>query len=171
MVWLQSLHSVGVVTISFHIFCYALSGLFSLPAFFSSIGLQPVCCMYYSLLTSILHMILHGFLFVFCVLFPFFVLILHGVCVVGIMGFVRWGVLFCCLCTTTPLYIPYGPYNVYSYLFFCHVLYACFFFHIYPWFFLLFQLCMFCPCLDENFWGVCAYASYAAIYVFGNMHA
>ena len=28
-------------------------------------------------------------------------------------------------------------------------------------------VCVF-PCLDENFWGVYAYA---AIYVFGNMHA
>ena len=35
---------------------------------------------------------------------------------------------------------------------------------------LLLQFCVFYPCLDENFWGVYAYASYAAIYGFGNMH-
>ena len=39
--------------------------------FFSSIGLQPVCCMYYGLLASILLVVLHGLLFVFCVLFLF----------------------------------------------------------------------------------------------------
>ena len=39
--------------------------------FFSSVGLHPVCYMFYSFLTSILHIILHGLLFVFCVLFLF----------------------------------------------------------------------------------------------------
>ena len=42
---------------------------------------------------SILHMILHGLMFGY-----FLFLILHGVCVVGIMGYLL--VIFC-LCTTT----------------------------------------------------------------------
>ena len=82
---------------------------------FFSIGLHPVCCMYYGFLPSILHIILHGFPFVFCFLFLF--LLLHGVYIVGIMGFVWWGVLFCCICTTTSLSIPCSPYNVYSSIF------------------------------------------------------
>ena len=85
---MQSLHSVGVVTISFITSCYALSCL------------VPSIC-----------------IIAWFFAFLFFFLILHGVCVVGIMGFVWWGVLFFCLCTTTFLCIPYGPYNVYSYLF------------------------------------------------------
>ena len=32
------------------------------------------------------------------------------------------------------------------------------------------SLCVFYPCLDENFWGVYAYALYAAMYEFRNMH-
>ena len=139
---MQSLHSVGVVTISFITSCYALSCL-----------VPSICNITW---------------FLFAFLFFFFILL--GVCVVGIMGFVWWGVLFYCLCTTTFLCIPYGPYNVYSYLFsvmFCMPISS---FTYAPSFF-FFSSCVFCPCLDENFWGVCAYASYAAIYVFGNMHA
>ena len=40
-----------------------------------------------------------------------------------------------------------------------------------PLFLLFLPLCVFFPHLDENFWGVCAYASYAAMYEFRNMHA
>ena len=69
---------------------------------------------------------------------------------------------FCVFPMVLIMYIP---------TFFCHVLYAYFFFHICPQFFLLFELCVFVHAWMKTFGGVCAYASYAAIYVFGNMHA
>ena len=73
------------------------------------VGLHPVCCMYYSFLTPILHIILHGLLFVFCVLLLFFFFDISWCIYNGDYGFYLVGVLFCCLCTTTSLYIPYGP--------------------------------------------------------------
>ena len=75
MVCLQSLHSVGVVTITFpsvFFFCYALVCL--VPFF-----LFVVC---FLALLILLHVILHGFI----LLFISFLLILHGVCVMGAMG-------------------------------------------------------------------------------------
>ena len=88
MVCLQSLHSVGVVTISFHIFLICPFRFVFFALIFSAVGLHPVFCMYPSFLTSILHMILHGLLFVFCVLF---LLIFHGVYIIRIMGFIFVG--------------------------------------------------------------------------------
>ena len=99
-----------------------------------------------------------------CFVFFFFFLILHGVYVVGIMGFIWWGVLFCCLCTTTSLYIPYGPFNVYSYIF-CYVLCAYFFIHMSPLVFLLVHLYVFCSHLDENFWGVHMHMHHMQLYM------
>ena len=52
-------------------FYYALSGCFLWLSFFF-VGLHPVCCMYCSFLTSILHTLLHGLPFVFCFLFLFY---------------------------------------------------------------------------------------------------
>ena len=98
--------------------------------FFSSLGLHPVCCMYYSFLTSILHILLLGLLFVFCVLFLFLVITWCICC--GDYGIYLVGVLFCCLCTTTSLFVPYGHFHVYSCIFFLMFLCACFFIHMSP---------------------------------------
>ena len=62
---------------------------------------------------SFLHIILHGLVFSY-----FLFLILHGACVVGIMGYLLVGVLFFYLCTTTYVCISYDPYNMYPYIFF-----------------------------------------------------
>ena len=147
-------------------FTYALSGLFLWLHFF--IGLHPVCCMYYDF-SSILHIILHGLPFGFCFLFLFF-LLLYGVYFVGIMGFVWWEVLFCCICTTTSLSIPCSPYNVYSSIFFLSCFVCLFLLSHMPLVLFFLSLCVFYPCLDENFWGVYAYALYAAMDEFRNMH-
>ena len=82
----------------------------------------------------LLFVILHGF-FV-----PFFGI---GVCVVGIMGFVWWG-------SYSTVYVP-PPLCVFPLVlmmciptfFFCHVLYAYFFFHMYPSFFSSFPVVYF----------------------------
>ena len=131
-------------------------------------GLHPVCCMYYGF-PSIFHIILHGLPFVFC--FPFSFLFLHGVYIVGIMGFVWWEVLFYCICTTTSLSIPCSPYNVYSSFFFLSCFVCLFLLSHMPLVLFFLSLCVFYPCMDGNFWGVYAYASYAAMYEFRNMHA
>ena len=111
MVCLQSLHSVGVVTISFHIFHICPSGLFSLAFIFFC---WSASCLLYVLWISSIYFAYNITWFALCILFPFSFLLLHGVYIVGIMGFVWWGVLFCCICTTTSLSIPCSPYNVYS---------------------------------------------------------
>ena len=134
MVCLQSLHSVGVVTISFHIFhiCPLRFVFFGFIFYCSASCLLYVLWLFFYFTYNITWVAL-------CILFPFSFLLLHGVYVVGIMGFVWWEVLFFCVCTTTSLSIPCIPYNVYSSIFFlsCFVclfllLYAYFFFHICP---------------------------------------
>ena len=84
MVWLQSLHSVGVVTIGF---------FHPMPYF--------VWCL--------LLIIIHGF----CLYFSFFFLILHGVCVVGIMGYALVGGLI--------LLFMYHHHFVYSLWSLCYI--------------------------------------------------
>ena len=42
----------------------------------------------------------------------------------GLWVMLWWGVLFCCLCTTTFLCIPYGPYTAYSFIFFYFFLFC-----------------------------------------------
>ena len=83
----------------------------------------------------LLIIILHGF----CLHFSFFLFDItwymycqdYGLCY-------WWGVLFCCLCTTTFLCVPYGPYAAYSFIFFLFcVLCTHFFIHLYPYVFLL----------------------------------
>ena len=74
-----------------------------------------------------------------------------------------WGVLFCCICTTTYVYFPvvlmsYIPFLIF-FLFlllviFCVPFASC----ISSPGFACSYLCDFLPQLDENFWGVCAYA-------------
>ena len=56
-------------------------------------------------------------------------LILHGVCIMGTMGYILVGVLFLCLCTTTCLCISCCPYGMYSCIFFFTFLlcFVCFF--------------------------------------------
>ena len=138
MVCLQSLHSVGVVTISFHIFhIYPIRFVFFGFLFFY----WSASCLLYVLWISSIYFAYNITWFALCILFPFSFLLLHGVYIVGIMGFVWWGVLFCCICTTTSLSISCSPYNVYSSIFFCLVLYAYFFFHISPYF-CFFSLCV-----------------------------
>ena len=95
----------------------------------------------------------------FCLLFFLFVITWcmycwdYGLCY-------WWGVLFCCLCTTTFLCIPYGPYATYSFIFFLFcVLCTHFFVPLYPYVFLL-TICVFFSCLDENFWGVWVHVYY-----------
>ena len=57
----------------------------------------------------------------------FLFLFLHGVYVVGIMGyFLVGGVFFFCLCTTTYVCISYDPYNVYPFTFFIFSLHVIF---------------------------------------------
>ena len=137
--------------------------------FFSSLGLHPVCCMYYSFLTSILHILLLGLLFVFCVLFLFLVITWciccgdYGIYLVGglILLFMYHHLFVCSLWSFSCVFLHF-----FSYVFVCLFLYS----HV-PLVFLLVHLYVFYSCLDENFWGVYAYVSYAAIYVFGNMHA
>ena len=71
-----------------------------------------------------------------------------------------WGVLFYCLCTTTFLCVPYGPYATYSFHFFsflCSV--YSFLYPLVPLCF-LFPICVFFSCLDENFWGVWVHMYY-----------
>ena len=64
-----------------------------------------------------------------------------------------WGVLFCCLCTTTFLCIPYGPYATYSFIFFLFcVLCTHFFFHCYPYVF-FFQFVFFFHAWMKTFGG------------------
>ena len=84
MVWLQSLHSVGVVIINF----------FHLMLYF---------------VLFLLIIILHGF----CLHFSFFFLILHGVCVVGIMGYALVGGLI--------LLFMYNHHFVYSLWSLCYI--------------------------------------------------
>ena len=106
-----------------------------------------------------------------CILFPFSFLLLHGVYIVGIIGFVWWEVLFCCVCTPTSLSIPCSPYNVYSSIFFLSCFVCLFLLSHMPLVLLFLSLCVFYLCLDDNFRGVYAYASYTAMYEFRNMHA
>ena len=44
----------------------------------------------------------------------FWYMILHGVYVIGIMGYILVGVLFFCICTTTYVCISYSPCSMYS---------------------------------------------------------
>ena len=97
---------------------------------FFFIGLHPVCCMYYGFLPSILHIILHGLPFVFCFLFLFcyyMVYILWGLWV--LFGGGSYSAVYVPppLCLFPVVLIMYIPPS-----FFCHVLYAYFFFHICP---------------------------------------
>ena len=73
------------------------------------------CHMSSGFVQAILHIILHGLLFVFfytCSFWSYMVYILWGLWVLF-----WWGVLFCCLCTTTSLCLPCSPSNVYSFIF------------------------------------------------------
>ena len=83
---------------------------------------------------------------------------LHGVCIVGIMGYILVGVLFFCLYTTTFVCISCCPYGIYSYIFFLLLVMFCVPISLFSstpsfpsshW-------CVFSPCLDENF-GVCVH--------------
>ena len=129
MVCLQSLHSVGVVTISFHIFhiCPFRFGFFGFIFFYWSAS-----CLLYVLWISSIYFTYNITWVALCILFPFSFLLLHGVYIVGIMGFVWWGSYSAVyvpppLCLFPVVLIMYIPPS-----FFCHVLYACFFFHICP---------------------------------------
>ena len=109
----------------------------------------------------ILHMILHGF----C-LYIYFSLILHGVYILGIIGYILVGGLILLftyhhLC----MYFLLSPSNMYSFLFFsCYVVCTYSFFKYAPSFSFA-HLCEFYPHLDEKLLGgVCTcILSYAAI--------
>ena len=112
-------------------------------------------CILFVVCIMAFHLFLYNITWVaLCILFPFSFLFLHGVYIVGIMGLVWWEVLFCCICTTTSLSIPCGPYNVYS----------SFFLSCFVCLFLLSHMllvCFFSPCVcfvhawRKTFGGVC----------------
>ena len=102
MICLQSLHSVGVVTIQSFILC-------------------PICLVPFGYFITWLYfciiIILHGF-----VLF-FFFFALHGVCVVRIMGYVFGGGSY------STVYVP-PPFYVFPMVFMLHIL-SFFFFSVF----------------------------------------
>ena len=122
--------------------------------FYALSCIQSVWCYFVSFLTffyfffGLLHVLLYVFWFChLCFTYDitwfdiwlFLFLLLHGVCVVGIMGYLLVGVLFFCLCTTTYVCISYDPYNMYPYTFFyffpfIYILYSYFLVHIAPGF-------------------------------------
>ena len=125
MVCLQSLHSVGVVTIGLIIF--------GMPF--------HVCYLVIWLFVFVLHMVLHGFCFY--IYFSFFFLLLHGLCVMGIMSYVlveglillfMYHLLYVYFLLSLIICIP-------SFFSSCYALCAYFFFHICPWVF-LFPFCV-----------------------------
>ena len=131
--------------------------------------LCPICLVLFGYIITWLYyciiIILHGFVsffFLFCITWCMCYQD-YGLCY-------WWGVLFCCLCTTTFLCVPYGPYATYSFIFFLFcVLCTHFFFHCYPYVF-FFQFVCFFSRLDENFLGcVGAYVLYAAPYMCSEM--
>ena len=136
-----------------YFFTYALSGLFSLAFIFFC---WSASYLLYVLWISSIYFTYNITWVALCILFPFSFLLLHGVYIVGIMGFVWWGVLFCCICTTTSLSIPCSPYNVYSSIFFLSCFVCLFLLSHMPLVLFFLSLCVFYPCLDENFWGVYA---------------
>ena len=128
MVCLQSLHSVGVVTISFHIFliCPFRFVFFCFIFFYWSAS----CLLY--VLWLFFYFTYNITWVAFCILFPFSFLLLHGVYIVGIMGLFggrSYSAVYVPppLCLFPVVLIMYIPPS-----FFCYVLYAYFFFHICP---------------------------------------
>ena len=107
----------------------------------------------------LLVIILHGCLFIF------FFLVLHGVCVMGIVGnalvgglillFMYHHLFMCCLWSLCYIFLHF---------FLFYVLYAHFFIHLFPSVFLL-AFCVFFSCLDENFWGVWVHMYYMQPYM------
>ena len=87
-------------------------------------------------------------------------MILHGVYIMGIMGYILVGGLIL-LCMYHHLHIYFIVLVVYVHVVFVYfpsfyILYAYFFVHITPSF-TFYQLCEIFPQLDEIFWGVYAY--------------
>ena len=117
--------------------------------------------MYSSFVYPILHIILHGLMFVFLFLF----LILHGVCIIGIMGYIIGGGSYSSVYVPPPLYVfpvvlmvcipTFFSFSSPSFMF-CVPISR----FTYAPGFSFAHLCEFYPCLDENFWGVYAYAFY-----------
>ena len=163
MVCLQSLHSVGVVTI-----LGCLYSIFTMPFILFCIMYSDLFCNHFCLFLlidflfyymwfwfckSISHIILHSSYF----LLFFWYMILHSVCVIRIMGCTLVGVLFFCICTNTYVCISYSPCSMYScdFFYFPIIFIFCipyFLVHITPSF-TFSKLCEIYPWLDENFWG------------------
>ena len=149
MVCLQSLHSVSVVTISFHqyfLLCPVMFGTFCSVSF-----LLCIICF---------------FLYFFCIL------ILHGVYVIGIVGYILVGGLILLFMYHHLCFISCCPYNMYSFIFFSSLLcFVCLFLdsHL-PWF-SFFPFVCFLHAWMKTFGGVCiCILSYAAICGFWNMY-
>ena len=152
MVCFQSQHSVGVVTID----CLQCFPDMPYPVWYL-LCFSLFSCMCSRFLLSIMLIILHGLLFICFLLYSFLSLILHGVCIIGIMGYVLVGGLIL-LFIYHHLCISCCPYGICSYIFFLSSLlcFVCLFLYSHmPLVFLLpFCVCFLHTCMKTFGWCV-----------------
>ena len=128
MVCLQSLHSVGVVTIVFFVY-------------------MPFLVRY--------HFVIKYMVFVYIFLYIFFSFGFTWCMCCGDYGLCFGGGSYSAVYVPPPFFcVPYGPYTTYSFIFFLFLCSVYSFLHssslmCFPSYF-----CVVFPCLDENFWGV-----------------
>ena len=101
----------------FHVFSHFVVIFYAFCPFF-----LLACCMFYCMYSGFVIFLSSLFCIwyymVWClVIFCFWYYMVYVLWVLWVIFW--WGVLFTCLCTTTYVCIPYDPYGMYSFTFFC----------------------------------------------------